>query len=204
MLMILYGASGHAKVICSSLESENIVIEGIFEDNPNVTSINEYQIFGKYRDKVMTNSTIIISIGNNLIRKKIAQKIKHKFGISIHKSSICDRTSTIGEGSVVLHNTVIQRDTTIGNHVIINTNSSIDHDCRIDNFVHISPNACICGNVNVGEGTHIGAGAIVIQGIRIGKWVTVGAGTVVINHIPDYATVVGNPGKIIKEHKING
>jgi sugar O-acyltransferase (sialic acid O-acetyltransferase NeuD family) len=202
--MILYGASGHAKVICSSLESENVVIEGIFEDNPDVISLNEYQIFGAYRDDIMTNSKLIISIGNNLIRKKVAQKIKHDFGISIHKSSICDRILTIGEGSVILHNTVVQRDTIIGNHVIINTNSSIDHDCWIDNFVHISPNACVCGNVTIGEGTHIGAGATVIQGIRIGKWVTVGAGTVVINHIPDYATVVGNPGKIIKENKIDG
>jgi sugar O-acyltransferase (sialic acid O-acetyltransferase NeuD family) len=167
--MILYGASGHAKVICSCLESENIQIEGIFEDNPNVS-----------------------------------KKINHDFGVSIHKSSIFDRTSIVGEGSVILHNTVVQRDTWIGNHVIINTNSSIDHDCKIDNFVHISPNACICGNVSIGEGTHIGAGAIVIQGIKIGKWVTVGAGSVIINHIPDYATVVGNPGRIIKENKING
>lgn len=201
--MILYGASGHAKVICSSLELENITIEGVFDDNPDVLNLNEYRILGEYNADIMTNSDLIISIGNNLIRKKIAQKIKHKFGLSIHKSSIYDRTSTIGEGSVILHNTVIQRDSTIGNHVIINTNSSIDHDCRIDNFVHISPNACICGNVTIGEGTHIGAGAIVIQGIKIGNWVTVGAGSVIINHIPDYATVVGNPGKIIKENKID-
>lgn len=203
MLMILYGASGHAKVICSSLESENIIIEGIFEDNINIKNLNEYCILGKYTDNIMTNSNLIISIGNNQIRKEVSQKIKHKFGISIHESSICDRTLTVGEGSVILHNTVVQRDTIVGNHVIINTNSSIDHDCRIDKFVHVSPNACICGNVTIGEGTHIGAGAIVIQGIRIGKWVTIGAGSVIINHIPDYATVVGNPGRIIKENEID-
>lgn len=201
--MILYGASGHAKVICSSLESENIQIEGIFEDNPDVIELNEYQIFGRYKDDIMTNSKLIISIGNNQIRKEISKKINHDFGVTIHKSSIFDRTSIVGEGSVILHNTVVQRDTWIGNHVIINTNSSIDHDCKIEHFVHISPNACICGNVSIGEGTHIGAGAIVIQGIKIGKWVTVGAGSVIINHIPDYATVVGNPGRIIKENKIN-
>jgi acetyltransferase-like isoleucine patch superfamily enzyme len=53
----------------------------------------------------------------------------------------------------------------------------------------------------VGEGTHIGAGAVVIPSIRIGKWCTIGAGTVVIRDIPDYATAVGNPARIIKFRK---
>ena len=90
--MILYGASGHAKVICSSLESENIQIEGIFEDNPDVIELNEYKIFGGYKDDIMTNSKLIISIGNNQIRKEISKKINHDFGVTIHKSSIFDRT----------------------------------------------------------------------------------------------------------------
>jgi acetyltransferase-like isoleucine patch superfamily enzyme len=42
---------------------------------------------------------------------------------------------------------------------------------------------------------------VVIPSIRIGKWCTVGAGTVVIRDIPDYATAVGNPAKIIKMRK---
>jgi acetyltransferase EpsM len=49
----------------------------------------------------------------------------------------------------------------------------------------------------------IGIGAILIPGITIGKWVTIGAGTVVLSDVPDYAVVVGNPGKIIKYNKLN-
>jgi acetyltransferase EpsM len=56
--------------------------------------------------------------------------------------------------------------------------------------------------VKVGEGTHIGIGSSVIQGITIGKWVTIGAGAVIIRDIPDFAVVVGNPGKIIKYNEI--
>jgi acetyltransferase EpsM len=52
--------------------------------------------------------------------------------------------------------------------------------------------------VEVGEGTMIGIGAVIIQGIKIGKWTIIGAGAVVVNDIPDYAMVVGVPGKIIK------
>ena len=50
----------------------------------------------------------------------------------------------------------------------------------------------------VGEGAHVGIGACVIQDIKIGKWATIGAGAVIIDDVPDYAVVVGNPGKIIK------
>jgi len=64
--------------------------------------------------------------------------------------------------------------------------------------VHISPNASLAGDVYIGEGTHIGIGAVIIQGLKVGKWVTIGAGAVVINDIPDFAVVVGNPGKIKK------
>jgi acetyltransferase EpsM len=95
----------------------------------------------------------------------------------------------------------VNSSTTIGAHCILNTNSSIDHDCILDNYVHISPNATLCGGISIGEGTHIGAGAVVIPGIKIGKWCTIGAGSVIINNIPDYSTVVGNPGKIIKQIK---
>ena len=49
-----------------------------------------------------------------------------------------------------------------------------------------------------GEGTLIGAGATVTPGINIGSWALVGAGAVIIEDVPDYAVVVGNPGRIIK------
>ena len=58
--------------------------------------------------------------------------------------------------------------------------------------------ALICWCINVREGIQTVIGATIISGINIGKWCTIGAETVVINDIPDGATVVGNPGKIIK------
>jgi acetyltransferase EpsM len=86
----------------------------------------------------------------------------------------------------------------IGDHCIINTGVVVDHDCMINDFVHISPNATLCGNVTIGKGSWVGAGAIIIQGIKVGKNAIIGAGSVIIKDIPDNATVVGNPGKIIK------
>lgn len=196
--MILYGASGHAKVICSVLESKKITIHGIFDDNPSISKLDEYLALGKYDAKIHSNEKLIISIGDNKIRMEVAKKIKHDFASVSHSLSIIDRLTSIGVGTVVFHNVVIQRGTQIGNHVIINTNASIDHDCVIEDFAHISPNSTLCGNTSIGVGTQIGAGATIIPNLKIGKWCKIGAGAVITKNIPDYSVVVGIPGKIIK------
>jgi serine acetyltransferase len=44
----------------------------------------------------------------------------------------------------------------------------------------------------------IGTHAAVLPRIRIGRWATVGAGAVVTQDVPDFATVVGVPAKVIR------
>ena len=95
-------------------------------------------------------------------------------------------------------NAVINPNAKIGKHCIVNTSSVIEHDCIVRDFAHISPGASLAGNVTIEEGAHIGIGASIIQGIKIGQWAIVGAGAVVIKDVPDFATVVGNPTRIIK------
>lgn len=201
--MLLYGASGHGKVICSALEQLKEPIMGIFDDNSSASYLNNYQILGPYNNCLFGEDSLIISIGDNKIRQILAKKVKHRFGICISKFSFCDKTVRLGHGAVILHGSVVQRDVNIGSHVIINTSSSIDHDCFISDYAHISPGVTLCGAVQIGEGTHIGAGATVIQNIKIGKWCIIGAGSVIIEDIPDYSIVVGVPGKVIKKIVVN-
>lgn len=197
-LMYLYGASGHGKVIIEILEKSGEKIDGIFDDNPNVTHLLDYLVESFPGSFDLLKDNLILSIGNNSIRKKISLQLKVNYGIAVHPFTSISTRSHLGQGTVVMAGVVINSDATIGDHCIINTNASIDHDCRLGNFVHVSPNAALCGNVEVGEGTHIGAGAVIIPGITIGKWCHIGAGTVVIRNIPDHSTAVGNPSKIIK------
>lgn len=196
--IILYGASGHAKVISSIIEALDRFVDIIFDDNEKVSYLNQYRVINSYDKNYNPNIPIIISIGDNKIRKKISEKISHPFTILIHPSSVIDKNAKIENGSVVFHNAIVQRDSIVGKHCIINSNASIDHDCFIDDFVHISPSATLCGNVSVGEGSHIGAGATIIPNIKIGKWCVIGAGAVITKDIPDNSLVVGVPGKIIK------
>jgi sugar O-acyltransferase (sialic acid O-acetyltransferase NeuD family) len=198
----LYGASGHGKVIAEILEQNGDTIQGIFDDDPAVTGLLDYPSLGEFdAAKLSSNERVIISIGNNGNRRKVALRLNVPFATAVHPSASISKRSTVGEGSVVMAGVSINAGVRIGEHVILNTNCSVDHDCELGNFVHVSPNVALAGNVKVGEGTHLGIGSCVIQGIIIGKWATIGAGTVVITDVPDNAVIVGNPGRIIKYSK---
>jgi len=197
--MYLYGASGHSKVIIDIVRSStNKQIEGVFDDNIAIKTVLEYPVSKFDNYKFDASNELIISIGNNKFRKNIADKINANYINIFHKTAVVSTFSKIGKGTVVMPVAVVNSATVIGKHCIINSRAVVEHDCILGDFVHISPNASIAGNVEIGIGSHIGIGATVIQGIKIGKWVTVGAGAVVLKDIPDNATVVGNPAKVIK------
>lgn len=197
----LYGASGHCKVIVDLVKQNKGIVEFILDDDSSITELRDIPIKSPKSIKEIYKN-LVISIGNNHTRKRIAQTInKEIFTTLEHPSAIIDKTSVIESGTVVMAGAIINAASHIGKHCIINTNSSIDHDCEIEDFVHISPNATLCGNITIGELSQIGAGCTIIQGIKIGKNVTIGAGAVVLKDIPDNSVVVGNPGKIIKEKK---
>lgn len=198
----IYGAGGHAKVIAEMMESLHLNLVAAVDKN-----LLRTELLGKYpvhlslsKLALSSKDSIIIAVGNNSYRKRIAEdELYHAvFATIIDRNAIVSKYAEIDHGTVVMPGATINVDTQVGKHCIVNTNASIDHDCVLEDYVHISPNASLAGNILVGEGTHIGIGATVIQGVNIGRWCTIGAGAVIIKDIPDGATVVGNPGRIIK------
>lgn len=196
--MLLYGASGHAQVVKDAIQTSGEFVNAIFDDNPDLIKLDDTPVIGLYKSDYESNQKIIISIGDNLIRKKVVSKVKHGFGIAIHASAIVSKYATIDEGTVVLPGAVVNAGASIGKHCIVNTNAVIEHDCELQDYIHISPNVTLCANIFIGEGTHIGAGATIIPGRSIGKWCVIGAGSVITQDIPDFSMVVGVPGKIIR------
>ena len=196
--MNIYGASGHGKVIIDLVHSKMEEIHNILDDNASITGIYNHPVIHNFTPEVLRHKTII-AIGDNTVRRKVVENFPGAFyrGIS-HATAVVDRNVEIGEGTVIMANASVNADTIIAKHCILNTGCTVEHDCVLEDFVHISPGAVLAGGVKVGEGSHLGIGAMVIPGVKIGKWCTIGAGAVIIENIPDYATVVGNPGKIIK------
>jgi sugar O-acyltransferase (sialic acid O-acetyltransferase NeuD family) len=192
----LYGAGGHAKVIIDILKSNHITVPEIFDDNPDIRTFMGIPV-----SHTNIRFPLIISIGDNSVRKNIADRFdKQIFSPAILAQPVTISDSAfIDDGTVVMQGVIIQSSAKIGKHAIINTRASVDHDCLIWDYVHIAPGAILCGNVEVGEGAFIGAGTTIMQGIKIGKWSVIGAGSVVVRDIPDNVIAFGSPCRIIKQ-----
>lgn len=194
--MVLYGASGHCRVVIDIVEALGLPIEFIVDDNPNITKLLGYEVrrnTGKYGDAIIT-------IGQNWTRKHVYEQIEvDRYEKAVHPTAIFSPHAQIGDGSVVMQGAIIQSCATIGNHCIVNTGASVGHDVKIGDFVHVASHATITGGVTIGEGTWIGAGSVIRQGVHIGAWTMIGAGSVVVDDIPDGVVAYGS--KCVVRHK---
>jgi acetyltransferase EpsM len=197
----LFGASGHAKVIIDVITSNGFEVAHVFDDDKSIHKLLDYKVTTSYNSSLLESYPLLVSIGDNVIRKEIALRTNINLSeVLIHPSAIISSEAVIGKGTVVMPNVVINSGTRIGENCIINTSAVIEHDCIIEDFVHISPNVALAGGVKVGQGSHVGIGANIIQFIEIGQWSNIGAGAVVVRNIPSHCTAVGIPAKPIKFH----
>ena len=71
-----------------------------------------------------------------------------------------------------------------------------DHDFR-DASRPVIDQARTSAGITVGDGAWLGAGAKVLDGVEIGAHAVVGAGAVVRESVPDRATAVGVPARVV-------
>jgi UDP-2-acetamido-3-amino-2,3-dideoxy-glucuronate N-acetyltransferase len=119
--------------------------------------------------------------------------------------------SKIGRRCNIGQNVVISPDVRLGDNVKIQNNVSVYTGVELEDDVFCGPSMVFTNVTNprshvsrkdeyrrtlVKRGASIGANATVVCGHTIGRYAFIGAGSVVTRDIPDYALVVGNPGRI--------
>lgn len=131
-------------------------------------------------------------------------------GTSIWHFCHVSKNVQIGNHCVFGQNVFIANDVKIGNRVKVQNNVSIYTGCEIEDEVFLGP-SCVLTNVTnprsqvnrhslyektlFRRGCTIGANATIVCGITIGRYAFVGAGSVVTKDVPDYALILGNPGR---------
>ena len=192
---IVIGAGGHGAVITDILYRCGHSVKGFLDDAVEAgTEVLGVKVLGKLDEcKFYNECMFIIGVGDNGIRKRIAQTYSLEYGTAVHPSAVIGGQASIGTGSVVMAGSVINVRTVIGNHCIVNTSASVDHDGSVGDFVHIAPSAALGGGVLVGEGTFIGIGACVKNNVSVCGDVVVGAGAVVVRDIVKPGVYVGVP-----------
>ena len=194
--MVIYGASGHCKVVIDILEANGIVIDYVVDDNAQIASLLGYEVV---RDTGVYDEALI-AIGACDARRRVAERIKvGRYVTAVHPSAVVSPRASVGEGTVVMQGAVIQSCASVGRHCIVNTGASVGHDVVVADYVHIASHATVTGGVSIGDGTWIGAGAVVRQGTKIGRNCMIGAGSVVVSDIPDGVVAFGNPCRVVRE-----
>ena len=195
--LIIIGAGGHGKVIADNA-IKNGYTDICFVDDHATGTCMGFPVVGTGADVSTLDdgkTDFIIGVGNNEIRKRIAQAHDVNWVTLVHPSAQIGACVSIGKGTVVMAGAIINPCASIGEHCIINTGAIVEHDNAIGDYVHISPRAALGGTVRVGDLTHIGIGAVVRNNIQICGASTIGAGAVVVRNIDRPGTYIGVPVK---------
>lgn len=112
--------------------------------------------------------------------------LQHRFWSSITGAEIPLNTR-IGGGLLVPH----------PNGVVIDSNAYVGPNCLIFQQVTIGAGGKCPGVPTIGGHVDIGAGAKLLGGITIGNHAKIGANAVVLSDVPERATAVGIPARII-------
>jgi UDP-2-acetamido-3-amino-2,3-dideoxy-glucuronate N-acetyltransferase len=109
-------------------------------------------------------------------------------------------------------NVVVGPNVIIGKNVKVQNNVSVYEGVTLEDGVFCGP-SCVFTNVNnprseivrkheylktlVKRGATLGANCTIVCGVTLGKFAFIGAGAVISKDVPDYALMVGVPGKQI-------
>ena len=197
--IVLIGAGGHAKVIIGTAEALGRKVEHILDDNPqrHGEKVLGVPVSGGSASikKFSESHDFIIAIGDNSIRKKMAEHLNLNWISLVHPTAWVHNSVKIGTGTVIMAGAIVQPDTLLGDHVILNTGCSVDHDGKIGHYAHIAPGAHLSGNVTLEEGVLLGVGSSVRPGATVGEWTIVGAGGAVARDLPGHVVAVGVPAE---------
>jgi UDP-2-acetamido-3-amino-2,3-dideoxy-glucuronate N-acetyltransferase len=117
----------------------------------------------------------------------------------------------IGRGCNIGQNVVIAPQVVVGDNVKIQNNVSVYTGVILEDDVFCGPSMVFTNVINprsrvprkdeyrptlVRRGASLGANSTILCGHTIGRYAFIGAGAVVTKDVPDYALIVGNPGRV--------
>lgn len=117
---------------------------------------------------------------------------------------------SIGKNCNIGQNVVISPSVKIGENVKIQNNVSVYTGVICEDDVFLGPSCVFTNVINprshisrkdeykitlIKRGASIGANSTIVCGNTIGQYALIGAGAVITKDVPDYAIIVGNPGR---------
>lgn len=161
----------------------------IQERDPSIKSPMEVILYPSF--KVMISyrrAHRLYQRGHYFLARWISQRAARRTGIEIHPGA------TIGKGFFIDHGTgvIIGETTVIGENVTLYQGVTLGGTGKETGKRHPT----------LEDNVMVSAGAKVIGSFTIGKNSKIGAGSVVIEEVPPNCTVVGVPGRIVRQNNV--
>lgn len=205
---------GHNSIAMIELAEDcGYEIAGLYHYNNDRTGEDyfDFKIAGCTDDILSKESlegmNFLLTMGDNTIRTELYNKIIAKGGgvpTLVHPTATVSKRSQIGNGVLIMPQSIVQADVTIGDNTIITLNSTVSHSSTIGNNCFISGHNLIGAYVNIGDGSWIGQSCLIVSGEvnSIGAKSILGAGSVLRNDMRPDCLYLGNPARLIKRLKI--
>ena len=193
------GGGGHCNACIDVIEREqkHHIAGIVLPTRGDHADVMDYAVIGADEDLpalLAKTPNAIVTVGqikSAAIRMKLFELLKtHGAHLTTIQSpsSYCSKHAVIGEGTILMHGSLVNAGVQVGANCIINSQALIEHDVEIADHCHISTGAKVNGSVRIGKGTFIGSGSIVKEGVKIGAGVVIGAGQLVLTDIPEGTT----------------
>ncbi len=207
--IILIGGGGHCNSCIDVIESNNdYIIAGIIDSKDKIgNTILGYKVIGcddDLKELRKTYDYALITVGqikSAAIRIKLFNTLTN-LGFTlpaiIASTAHVSKHSVIGDGTIIMHQSVVNANTTIGENCIINTKALIEHDSKVGDNCHISTSSVLNGNVIIGNECFIGSCSTFVNGLSISNNVFIGINSVINKRIQEPGIYVGNPIRKIK------
>lgn len=203
---IIIGAGTYGQVYAEYLK-EDYKILGFVDDDLKLKDkvINGYKILGDIEwlfNNCERTINVFVPIGNNKIRVSLLTKLEQQGFIIpsyIHPTVNMHNSVKVGKAVYVLPACNFMPLSIIEDYVMISMGVNVAHHTILGKGSFYSQGNNVGASINIKENAYSGIGVTIMTGVKeIGANSLLGASAVIIRDVPDYAVVVGNPGKIIK------
>lgn len=162
------------------------LINAIMERDPAARSSIEVRLLYPGYKALMAHRRAYWCFHHNLkfLARWISERAKHKTGIEIHPAA------KIGRGVLIDH----------GMGVVIGETAEVGDGCTIYQGVTLGGTGKDTGkrHPTIGKNVLIGSGAKVLGPFKVGDNARIAAGAVVLNEVPENATAVGVPARVVR------
>lgn len=179
---------------------------GFFDDSKKINTTCKYgKIIGGIKEINQLNDdiNIAIAVGSSTdlynMKKQICNpKIIFPNLVSPNNVYFDRENFIIGEGNIMLWNSIISYDVKIGNFNIINTRVNFGHHVEIGNFNILNPNVQLSGNTKIGNNNSLGLNSALLPKKSIGDFNVVVPGSIIAKNFKNNNFIAGNPALNIK------